>query len=52
MSFNKDFILIKQLTETQGCSGNENKIRELIIKTIKNDKTNKAQIIFLYGSFQ
>lgn len=30
MSFEEDFPIIKQITETQGCSGNEHKIRNYI----------------------
>ncbi len=36
MSFEEDFQTIKQLTETQACTGNEKPIREYIQKTIEN----------------
>jgi len=35
MSFENDFKIIKNLTEIQGCSGNENKIREYIRKIVE-----------------
>ncbi len=50
MSFNEDFILIKKLTETQSCSGNENKIRELIIENVKND-CDKLEVDYLGNLF-
>ncbi len=35
MTFENDFLIIKTLTETQGCSGNESKIREYIKETVE-----------------
>ena len=35
MSIDEDFKLIKQLTEIQGCSGNEKKIRQFIRETVE-----------------
>jgi putative aminopeptidase FrvX len=35
MSFNEDFKILKNLTEIQSCSGNENKIRKYIKETVK-----------------
>jgi len=36
MSFEQDFKIIKELTEIQACSGNENKIREYITRLVKS----------------
>ncbi|MFX1256820.1 MAG: M42 family metallopeptidase [Promethearchaeota archaeon] len=35
MTFEEDFKIIKNLTEIQSCSGNENKIRQYIQKTVE-----------------
>ncbi|MFO8020167.1 MAG: M42 family metallopeptidase [Promethearchaeia archaeon] len=35
MRFEEDFKILKNLTEIQGCSGNENKVREYIRKTVE-----------------
>jgi endoglucanase len=35
MSFEQDFQIIKSLTETQACSGNESRIREFIRQTVE-----------------
>jgi endoglucanase len=43
MSFEKDFTLLKELTEIQSCSGNEKNIREYIKDKIK-DKCDKIEI--------
>ena len=42
MSFEKDFNLLKKLTEIQSCSGNEKTIREFIEEKIK-DKCDKIE---------
>ncbi len=42
MSFEKDFNLLKKLTEIQSCSGNEKSIREFIEDNIK-DKCDKIE---------
>ncbi|TFG07915.1 MAG: hypothetical protein EU539_03785 [Promethearchaeota archaeon] len=36
MSFEADFQIIKNLTEIQACSGNENKIRQYITNIVKD----------------
>ena len=36
MTFEKDFQIIKNLTEIQSCSGNESKIRQYIKKTVES----------------
>ena len=35
MTFEQDFEIIKNLTETQACSGNEGSIRDYIKKTVE-----------------
>ncbi len=50
MSFEEDFKLIKQLTEIQGCSGNEKKIRDFIKNNVVK-YCDKIEIDFLGNLF-